>query len=332
MGINKDILNKSIDIINQRRGRAKAENNRRFEEINSKIPEIAEINSQLAKTGMEILNVIKSGNNVAEKMAVMREKNLQAQNIIKKLLYDNGYPANYLEIKYTCEKCGDTGFSNGQRCNCLKNLAAKLAAEKMNARSQISLCSFDTFRINYYQGHTPAETEEHRRIMSRIFDYCRNYAENFSTDSNNILMFGKTGLGKTHLSLAIANEVVKKGYTVLYDSAQNYLRQIEKEHFGRDNNGEDTLGALISSDLLILDDLGTEFDTPFYLSVIYNVINTRLNKGAPTIISTNLNHEGVRRKYDDRIVSRLFAVYDCLEFSGIDIRLIKKKLSQGNSL
>ena len=101
MGINKDILNKSIDIINQRRGRAKAENNRRFEEINSKIPEIAEINSQLAKTGMEILNVIKSGNNVAEKMAVMREKNLQAQNIIKKLLYDNGYPANYLEIKYT---------------------------------------------------------------------------------------------------------------------------------------------------------------------------------------------------------------------------------------
>ncbi|MGN0620707.1 MAG: ATP-binding protein [Porcipelethomonas sp.] len=330
MGINKDILNKAVDIINQRRERAKTENDLHFEEVNSKIPEIAEINTQLAKTGMEIMNVIKSGQNVSEKMAEMKEKNLQAQQIIKNLLVENGYPSDYLKIKYTCEKCGDTGFSDGVRCECFTNLAANLAAKQMNARSQVELCSFDSFRIDYYQGHSPEETEECRKIMTNILNYCRSYAVNFSTESNNVLMFGKTGLGKTHLSLAVANEVLKKGYTVLYDSAQNYLRQIEKEHFGRDSSGGDTLETLLSADLVILDDLGTEFDTSFYVSVIYNIINTRLNKGLPTIISTNLNHEGVRRKYDDRIVSRLFAVYDCLEFCGTDIRIIKKKLAMNN--
>ena len=138
-------------------------------------------------------------------------------------------------------------------------------------------------------------------------------------------MFGKTGLGKTHLSLSIANEVLKKGYNVLYDSAMNYLNQIEKEHFGRDISGKDTLSVLLTADLLILDDFGTEFEKSFYVSVIYNIINTRLNRGLPTIISTNLYHEEILEKYGERIFSRLFTVYKSMEFVGTDIRLIKRK-------
>ena len=139
-------------------------------------------------------------------------------------------------------------------------------------------------------------------------------------------MFGRTGLGKTHLSLAIANEVLKKGYNVLYDSTLNYLNQIEKEYFGRDTSGNDTLGQLISADLLILDDLGSEYDKPFYISTIYNIINTRLNKRLPTIVNTNLSHEEMLKKYEERIISRLFAIYKSLGFVGKDIRLIRRKM------
>lgn len=325
MNVNKEILNKAIDIIKQRRNWAKAVNDMHFNEVNQRIPEIGEINAQLAKTGVKILNVITSGENVSVKMREMKEKNLQAQKMIKSLLVQNGYPEDYLNIRYTCEKCADTGFSDGERCDCLNTLVAKLSAQKMNADSQIKLCSFETFNLNYYQGSNAQETAEIREIMSKIMLYCQKYAQNFSLSSRNILMFGKTGLGKTHLSLSIANTILKNGFNVLYDSALNYLRRIEREHFGRDTGYTDTLETLLSADLLILDDLGSEFDTSFYISTIYNIINTRINRGIPTIISTNLNHEDIQRKYDDRIVSRLFALYDCLEFKGTDIRLIKRK-------
>lgn len=329
MGINYEIYNRAINIINARRIAAKAENDRRFEEVNRKIPEIAEVNSQLAKTGLEIVNVIRSGEDVSQRIESMKAKNLQAQELIRKLLRDNGYPEDYLQIKYKCEKCFDTGFTGGGQCGCLKSTISALSVREMNRNSQIKLCSFDTFDISYFRGKTPEETTACRDVMSRIFSYCKSYAESFSTESKNILMFGKTGLGKTHLSLAIANQVIQKGYDVLYDSAVNYLMQIEKEHFGRDDSGRDTLQSLLTADLLILDDLGVEYDTPFYTSTIYNIINTRLNRSLPTIVSTNLNHEGIQKKYDDRIVSRLFAIYQCLEFVGTDIRLIKRKMGEG---
>ena len=85
---------------------------------------------------------------------------------------------------------------------------------------------------------------------------------------------------------------------------------------------------LLTVDLLILDDLGTEFETSFNTSLVYNVINTRLNRGLPTIISTNLDYQKINEKYEERIVSRLFAVYDCFEFIGEDVRILKKLENQ----
>lgn len=325
MSNRNEILNKAIDIINQRRNRAKAINDMHFEEVNEKIPEISEINSQLVRTGIEILNVVRSGENVHEKIEKLKSRNLQAQQMIRSLLHKYGYPEDYLHIRYTCEECSDTGFSGNKQCSCLRKLVMQLSSEKMNAGSQVRLCRFDTFRIDYYYGNTTEETAEYRDVMRHIFDYCQKYAAGFTTNSNNILMFGKTGLGKTHLSLAIAREVMMKGYNVLYDSSLNYLRKVEREHFGRDTGSVDTLEMLLSAELLIMDDLGSEYDTSFYSSTMYNIINTRMSCGLPTIINTNLDHEKLNTKYDDRIVSRLFAEYKPLQFVGRDIRVIKRK-------
>ena len=139
-------------------------------------------------------------------------------------------------------------------------------------------------------------------------------------------------MGKTHLSLAIARKVLERGYSVIYDSVINILRNIEKEHFSRDHS-EEMIGLVMDTELLILDDLGTEYESAFYNSTVYNIINTRLNRGRPTIISTNLDFAGIRRRYDERVVSRITTVYKCMRFSGEDVRvqIAKNKPTKGSA-
>lgn len=315
--MNSEIFDKAQSIISGRRLRAVEENERRIREINDKIPQIREINAELFNTGKELISLIGDRNaNAADKIEKLKKYNLEAQKMSRMILVENGYPSDYLDMHYTCPKCRDTGYYGSEFCECLNQLCGKLSADELNKHAQLSLSSFDTFDINYYSGPD-------RETMQRILAFAKDYADNFKPDARSILMFGKTGLGKTHLSLAIANTVLASGYGVIYDSAINILRNIETERFNRDHLNE-TIDTVMGTDLLILDDLGTEYETSFFNATIYNIINTRLNSGKPMIISTNLDFEGIRRRYDDRVVSRLVAAYVCLEFKGEDIRLLKR--------
>lgn len=321
--MNSDIYSKAIDIINNRRLAAKSENEKHFAEIETKIPEIREINHILAQTSVNLIKVISSGTKVNEKIKTLEKQNRQAQEMITTMIVQNGYPHDYLDIKYKCSRCADTGFFEGKRCSCLDDLIGKLSVQQLNSHSQVKLCSFETFDLSYYKGVQTSEDSDCYKTMSNNFDYCKRYVDSFSTASKNIFIAGKTGLGKTHLSLAIAEKLLTKGWNILYDSTINYLMQIEKEHFGRSDGSCDTLQILINADLLILDDLGSEYETSFYTSTVYNIINSRLNKGVPTIISTNLSPVEIEKKYEARIVSRLFAMYEYLKFTGKDVRTIK---------
>ncbi len=323
--MNEAIFQNAMRTISSRRMHAREENERRYEEINSRIPEIAEINHQLAQTATKILELVQEGESLEQRLEALKRRNLEAQALSAKLLEANGLPADYLDIRYTCERCQDTGYSNGTYCDCLKKLIASYGIAKMNQNAQLRLCSFDQFSLEYYRGKTDEQGNDCYAVMQDILRVCRRYAAEFDpARSPSLLFYGRTGLGKTHLSLAIAAEVLQQGHEVIYDSVINLLQQVEREHFGRDKSETDTLGLLLGVDLLILDDLGTEFDTPFYVSTVYNIINTRQNRGLPTIINTNLDLQSIRRRYEERIVSRLFAVYECMHFIGSDIRLMKK--------
>jgi DNA replication protein DnaC len=162
--------------------------------------------------------------------------------------------------------------------------------------------------------------------MEGVLRFCRSYAENFGTDSPSILMTGATGLGKTHLSLAIAQSAIDRGFGVIYGSAQNFMLQLERERFGRAPAGSESERHLLECDLLILDDLGAEFITPFVISTVYNLINTRLMSGLPTIISTNLTIKELEEKYSPRIVSRIIGSYRVLHFIGKDVRQLKVRM------
>lgn len=314
---------RALAAIQSRRTAAVAENQRRNAELAAKIPGIGELNRVLADTGKQLLSALQTGDRVQERIADIRKRNEEGQRIIRGLLVENGYPADYLDLHYTCSACDDTGYLRTGYCDCFKRELNRIAAESLNRQAQLTLSRFSDFSLDYYR----AGGEQCFATMENVLRFCKDYAAGFSLSSPSLLMLGKTGLGKTHLSLAIAAEVIDAGYQVVYDSVINLLHKIEREHFGRAAD-ENTLGLLLSCDFLIMDDLGAEFDSGFYVSTVYNVINTRLNRGLPTIISTNLRHEEVQKKYEERIVSRLFACYTCLQFQGKDIRLMRQRMLQ----
>jgi len=160
-----------------------------------------------------------------------------------------------------------------------------------------------------------------------VLHLCRAYAESFGAQSPNLLFTGEPGLGKTFLSAAIARVVAAKGCGVAYDTASGLLASFEREKFSRDtdevSDAASRVRQLMSCDLLILDDLGTEMTTQFTVSALYQIVNTRLLEGRPTIISTNLPAAELKQRYSPQIASRLLGVYECYSFAGDDIRMLK---------
>ena len=305
------------------------EGNRRIQqehirEAEEKIPELVQLRSMLAMDGAKIAKLVFSGeDNVKEKIAQVAEENLRTQKQIESLLIKRGYSGKYLEPVYTCFKCMDTGIYEGVRCSCFMDEVKRFECADMNAASPMTLSSFDTFDLNFYPDEPESRNGNNiREIMRNNFNYCLQYAQDFHLPNSGILMKGKTGLGKTHLSLAIANAVMGKGYSVIYSSAPDFLRKIEKEHFGG-NFETDTAGLAQEADLLILDDLGAEFESKFNTSALYNLINSRMNSGKPIIVSTNYEIGELQQRYGDRIVSRLLTL-ELLTFEGNDIRILKK--------
>ena len=315
--MNNEIYTKALDIIKLRREKAIAENERKIQEINGRIPEIMKINTSLFSTGMEILKAVKNGGDVQRRIEEIKEKNLVLQEKLKCLLVSNGYPDTYLDIHYSCPKCSDKGYINSSFCDCMNHILGQLRADEFSRNTYLELSHFEDFDLKYYRG------EDYAR-MKKILDFTKNYADTFVPGAESIIMSGKTGLGKTHLSLAVADKVIRKGIAVIYDSAINILDSIENEHFSYERSRE-KLDSVLDTDLLIIDDFGTENDSKFSVSMVYNIINTRLVRRKSTIISTNLGIKGISERYSGKVASRIFGEYTSIQFAGEDVRLQIKK-------
>lgn len=315
---------KAAQTLEKRRKKAERIQLARKLEISEKIPDIPKYEAQLSATGLAVVKAIGMGENAEEYIAQLSQINLSIQESIKKLLAQNGYPEDYLEIPYTCKKCNDTGFSGGYVCECRKALLKETAMQELASVSASAKCTFENFDVSYY----PLPVDKNLGVspqnrMKSVAEYCRCYAEDFDSESESLYLHGATGLGKTHLSLAIANVVTEKGYNVIYDSAQNIFTSLEREKFSYSGNGEREK-ELLDCDLLIIDDLGSEFVTSFTTSALYNIINTRINRSKPVIISTNLTETELEDKYTQRVTSRIIGNYVSLLFLGKDIRQLKK--------
>lgn len=293
-------------------------------EIYAKFPEISNLDKKIKNTSVEVSKAIcEHSGSINELIARLRDENLESQRKIAMLLHSFGYPEDYLKPRYTCPKCKDTGYVDGIRCECLSRLVNKYSIVEMSKSCHIKLSDFSDFRPEVYPNTPDSSGINPQQKMLMLRDYCKKYADSFSEDSPSLLFLGKTGLGKTFLSSCIAKELICSGKNVAFDSTQNFLTRIENEHFGRSDGN--TTEILDSADLVILDDVGNEFTSPFNQAALYTIINNRINMEKPTIVSTNLSLSQLNEKYDDRIISRLLS-FEPMRFFGVDIRQVMMKL------
>lgn len=318
MKITDIYFDKAHERLERRRRENKSLERQRRDEIYRVIPEYRSLEEQLAESSRKlVLLIISRSDDAAQRIAEIERKNKDIQAFMAEVLTKHGYPSDYLAPIITCKICGDEGAHDGKWCECFNRLLLKAAADELNEVSPLSLSEFSSFSLDYYsrakQGGAPSPYE----IMKRNLEFCRRYALEFTPGCEGILMVGNTGLGKTHLSLAIANEVIKRGYSVIYRSSPELMRVIEKEYFGKSDG--DTISILTGSDLLILDDLGAEMDKPQYASFLYEILNARVNRSLPIIVNTNLPYSKLKERYEDRIFSRL-NLSEVLFFAGEDVR------------
>lgn len=326
MGYGKEIYQSAIAVLETRKRRAEDEAQEHKQAFYQLYPRAEEIDRELSKTAIAAAKAVLNGSNAVQQLHLLKDHNLALQKERHALLLQAGLSDNALEPHYLCEKCGDTGYIDGRMCSCMKDLLRKEAYRKLNEQTPVSLCRFEDFSLDYYSDipEHPGEPSP-RKEMEQIFNDCQRYAQQFSLDSPNLLLQGGTGLGKTHLSLAIASAAIDRGYGIIYGSAQNLATNLERERFQHER-AEDSSRIMLDCDLLILDDLGTEFITSFVTAAIYNIINTRLMAQKPTIINTNLSMQELESRYTERFVSRIIGSYEVWTFRGRDIRL-KKRLS-----
>lgn len=324
LAYSREIYDQAYALLERRRGTAGARAAALRAEMTKKVPRLAEIERQMAQSASKVVHAILGGENVEEQVEHIKTENLALQAEMAKLLRENGVQADNFEPQYHCPKCEDTGVYDNHHCECFLALLRELSCESLSELSGMQTTSFDDLSLEYYSSQPEAKTGISPRARMRgVIEYCRAYAEGFDGNDDSLLLTGPTGVGKTHLSLAIAGEVLSRGYSVVYGPVQKLLHRLEKEHFGRaEGNSED---VMTDCDLLILDDVGTEFSSPFYTAALYNVINERMLSEKPTIISTNLNQKQLTARYGEQIASRITGTFHPLLCAGKDIRQLKLK-------
>lgn len=320
MSYNKQNAAKILSDYAQRPQKALAAAAEKKQKIYLAIPEIKALDEKISLIGFKYFAQAQLGpEGLEERLEKLKEENLALRKIRGELLKANGYPEDYTNVKFSCSKCNDTGYCGMDMCQCLREELVKAGYESSGLKNLVRTQSFESFSLdNYSKTRDPKTGYSDYQIMKGISDRCRLYAKEFSLQSDSLLFVGATGLGKTHLSSAIAKEVIAKGYDVVYETAPNILSTFEKERFT--SAQEVSTDKFFQCDLLIVDDLGAEYQGKNSVSIIYNLINTRLVSQKPMIISTNLGYKALENQYDQRIISRLFGEFCVMLFEGTDLR------------
>ncbi len=319
----------------QKRLKAERQFEQKRKELYKKFPELEEIDDKINKASISKAKaILKQQENIDIFDIQISELKKEKEHIIQKENID----FSYLQKKYECNICKDTGYVKSEdgrtiMCNCLKQDLLNLSYNKSNL-SDIKNENFDNFNANFFPDEINPQKYKTkgspRKNIISIKNACLNFIENFDNlNTKNLLFSGNTGLGKTYMSNCIANELLKKGKTVLYQTAPVLLETIIDNKFNkyRTQNADEFYNNVLSVDLLIIDDLGAETLNNMKLSELFTILNTRIlnlnNKPTKTIISTNFSIEQIFKIYEERIGSRIAGYYNIYQFFGEDLRLKK---------
>ncbi|MDO4283727.1 MAG: ATP-binding protein [Eubacteriales bacterium] len=236
------------------------------------------------------------------------------------LLSSHGFPADYLEVPFTCPDCRDTGFIGNEKCHCFRAQEITLLYNQSGIQELARTNNFATLSDEFYHG-------DDLKRFQRTLMICRDFVANFPSRYKNIYFYGTVGTGKSFLSVCIAHELIEKGYAVLYFSASSLFERISACSFDyrARQQQRDLYQDLYGCDLLIIDDLGTELTNAFVNSELFACLNERALNRKSTIISTNLSLEELKRNYSERVFSRIMSQYELCKLSGPDIRVLLKR-------
>ncbi len=284
------------------------------------IPEYEQIENMITDLAMESAAKALDGDTQAVSSMKAGIRELTAKQ--EKLLADNGFAPDFLEEKYVCADCKDTGYIDGQKCHCLKQAMIRYTYRQSNIEEILKRENFDTLSLDHY---TDAECEKMKGIISS----CRKFADDFGQRYENILLLGNVGVGKTFLTNCMAKAVLDKGYSVIYFTSIRLFDTLSREVFGHDEGSSAAnLHDIFTCDLLIIDDLGTENVNSFVASRLFDIINERDLRRRSTIISTNLSFEELDSRYSERNFSRIFANYHVLHPDIGDLRVRMRRAAQ----
>ncbi len=299
----------------------------RREEVFSKVPELSDLDSEIKMLGLKIYKIALMS---ADKEKEIENLRISQKNLLAKrdaLLIENGFAPDELSERFKCEKCRDTGAVGTAPCDCYRRKLIIKAYEQSNLSNQLKDQSFKTFDISLYNDEADetygVSPKEH---MAGILATAQAFVQNFEKTDKNLLFWGAPGLGKTFLSTCIAKELIKKGYSVIYETAYQTFSMLEELKFKRSEDTEKLkfkTDKLYTCDLLILDDLGSEFKTQYTNAALFDILNSRLISGKKTVINTNLSVSEFESLYSERVASRILGHYLILHFIGDDIRFEK---------
>jgi DNA replication protein DnaC len=300
------------------------------DEILIKIPKIADIENEIIQLSIDNMKKVINQSEIERDISKqnIEQKLKYLNNKIEELLVKNGYLKDELKLKFDCQMCKDTGYCNGKFCKCFKQKNINMTYKQANIL-KLKDENFETFDIAYFSNNIEkGESKSPLQNIIQIKDIALEFCENIDVPSQkNLLFIGNTGLGKTFLTNCIADKIIKKGYTAIYQTAPMLMDILIEHKFSYgSNSSKQEYEKIFNSDLLIIDDLGTETMNNIKFTELFNIINTRLLNDKKIVISTNLTLNELYKAYDERVISRLIGNFKICKFIGEDIRLKKKKM------
>lgn len=325
MAYSKEVLRRAREALAQQRADRESQNLANLEHAYTCLPRLREIDMQLRRTmAVAAQAVFAQNGNVEEAMNRAKEENLVLQ-AERKALVEANFKPGFLDGGAVCDHCGGSGYVGSAMCSCLKALCVQEQRKELDAIFTGNE-SFENFSLSYYSTDIiPQLQVSERSVMEKNLEKCRKFARSFSEDAGNVLISGGTGLGKTHLALAMGRAIGEQGYSVCYETAIGLFSKLEKARFTPTEENRQEAQRLESCDLLIIDDLGTELPGQFVTAALYGILNQRLMGKKSMIVTTNLTVDEVNKRYSPQIASRLYGDFRLFTFLGSDIRAKKNR-------